>query len=46
MTRILLTRHGHVDGIWPERFRGRAELALTERGVGQAEAPAGRTARR
>ena len=25
---ILLTRHGHVDGIRPARFRGRAELSL------------------
>jgi hypothetical protein len=23
MTKIVLTRHGHVDGIKPERFRGR-----------------------
>jgi broad specificity phosphatase PhoE len=33
---ILLTRHGHVDGIKPERFRGRAELALTALGQNQA----------
>ena len=45
MTKILLTRHGHVDGIQPERFRGRAELALTQRGVGEAEALAARIAR-
>jgi phosphoserine phosphatase len=38
VTKILLTRHGHVEGIEPERFRGRAELALTERGVAEAEA--------
>jgi len=38
VTKILLTRHGHVEGIQPERFRGRAELALTERGVAQAGA--------
>jgi len=37
MTRILLTRHGHVDGINPKRFRGRAELPLTELGLKQAE---------
>jgi phosphoserine phosphatase len=37
MTRILLTRHGHVDGIRPARFRGRAELALTEHGLAQAD---------
>jgi broad specificity phosphatase PhoE len=33
---ILLTRHGYVDGIKPERFRGRAELALTALGQNQA----------
>ena len=26
MTKILLTRHGHVEGITPERFRGREPL--------------------
>ena len=36
MTVIVLTRHGHVDGIKPERFRGRADLALTELGLQQA----------
>jgi probable phosphoglycerate mutase len=45
MTKILLTRHGHVEGIHPERFRGRAELALTRQGVAQAEALAARIAR-
>jgi broad specificity phosphatase PhoE len=45
MTRILLTRHGHVDGIRPARFRGRAELSLTEHGLAQADALAGRIAR-
>ena len=45
MTKILLTRHGHVDGIFPERFRGRAELALTKKGVSEAEALAARIAR-
>ncbi|MBM3648218.1 MAG: histidine phosphatase family protein [Alphaproteobacteria bacterium] len=44
MTKILLTRHGHVDGIKPPRFRGRAELALTEHGVAQADALARRVA--
>lgn len=43
--RLLLTRHGHVDGIKPARFRGRAELALTETGLAQAEALAKRIAR-
>jgi probable phosphoglycerate mutase len=45
MTKILLTRHGHVEGIRPERFRGRAELALTKRGVAEAEALGRRIAR-
>ena len=44
MTRILLTRHGHVEGLTPERFRGRAELALTGRGLAQIEALARRVA--
>lgn len=45
MTRILLTRHGHVEGIKPERFRGRAELKLTAQGVAEADALAARIAR-
>ena len=45
MTKILLTRHGHVEGIFPERFRGRAELALTKKGVAEAEALAARIVR-
>ena len=40
MTRIILVRHGHVDWIAPERFRGRAELALSELGRRQAQAVA------
>ena len=44
MTKILLTRHGHVDGIRPPRFRGRAELALTEHGLAQADVLAKRIA--
>jgi phosphoserine phosphatase len=40
MTRILMVRHGHVDGIDPPRFRGRRELPLTERGQRQAAATA------
>ncbi len=44
MTRILLVRHGHVAGISPERFRGRAELELTERGFAEARATARRIA--
>jgi probable phosphoglycerate mutase len=43
--RLLLTRHGHVDGIKPARFRGRAELDLTPTGLAQAEALAQRIAR-
>lgn len=44
MTKIILTRHGHVEGIAPERFRGRAELTLTELGLAQAKAVARRIA--
>jgi probable phosphoglycerate mutase len=44
VTKILLVRHGHVEGIKPERFRGRADLALTERGRAEAQAVAGRIA--
>jgi hypothetical protein len=44
MTKILLTRHGHVEGIHPERFRGHAELALTPQGVAEAKAVAARIA--
>ena len=42
MTKIILVRHGHVEGISPERFRGRADLSLTAEGVKQAEAAARR----
>jgi broad specificity phosphatase PhoE len=44
MTKILLTRHGHVEGITPERFRGREPLDLTARGRAQAAALAQRIA--
>jgi phosphoserine phosphatase len=44
LTKILLIRHGHVEGIDPARFRGRAELALTRRGAAQAQAVARRVA--
>jgi broad specificity phosphatase PhoE len=44
VTKILLIRHGHVEGIKPERFRGRADLALTEHGKAQAELVARRVA--
>jgi probable phosphoglycerate mutase len=40
MTEILLLRHGHVDWHDPERFRGRAELALSDLGRRQARAAA------
>jgi probable phosphoglycerate mutase len=40
MTKIVLTRHGHVEGIKPERFRGRIELPLTECGKVQASTTA------
>jgi phosphoserine phosphatase len=36
--RIVLVRHGHVEGIAPPRFRGRADLPLTELGLRQAAA--------
>jgi broad specificity phosphatase PhoE len=41
MTRIILVRHGHVDWLMPERFRGRAELPLSSRGRRQAVVAAG-----
>jgi len=40
MTRIILVRHGHVDWLAPERFRGRADLALSDLGRRQAQAAA------
>ena len=45
MTKLLLVRHGHVEGILPERFRGRADLNLTAEGRRQAEATAQRIPR-
>ena len=42
MTKIILVRHGHVEGIQPPRFRGREDLPLTERGNAQARALARR----
>src|SRR5437762_6946036 len=44
MTKLILVRHGHVEGISPERFRGRAELPLTDTGRREAEATAARIA--
>ena len=46
MTKIILTRHGHVDGISPLRFRGQTELPLTARGRAQVVATAARIAAR
>ena len=40
MTELVLLRHGHVDWHDPERFRGRAELALSDLGRRQARAAA------
>jgi phosphoserine phosphatase len=34
--KLLLVRHGHVDGIRPERFRGRRDVPLSQQGVQQA----------
>lgn len=44
MTKIILTRHGHVEGIEPRRFRGRTELPLTALGRAEAKAVAARIA--
>lgn len=44
MTTIILTRHGHVEGIDPPRFRGRQPLPLTMRGLREAEMTARRIA--
>jgi broad specificity phosphatase PhoE len=44
MTRIILVRHGHVAGINPPRFRGRTDLALTDRGKDEARQVADRIA--
>jgi probable phosphoglycerate mutase len=45
MTRIVLVRHGHVEGISPERFRGRRDVELSALGVQQARVTAQRIAR-
>ena len=44
MARIILTRHCHVDGIEPPRFRGRTDVPLAALGVAQANAAARRIA--
>jgi probable phosphoglycerate mutase len=41
MTRIIVVRHGHVEWLAPERFRGHAELPLSDLGRRQAQAVAG-----
>jgi len=38
MTRLVLVRHGHVEGIDPKRIRGRADIPLTPEGLRQARA--------
>ena len=40
MTRIIVLRHGEVEGIRPPRFRGRRDLDLSDLGRGQAQAAA------
>jgi broad specificity phosphatase PhoE len=45
-TEILLIRHGHVPWLEPKRFRGRADLKLSDQGIAQAEATARRIATR
>ena len=44
MTSIILVRHGRTEWNREERFRGRADLALDETGIKQAEATADRLA--
>jgi phosphoserine phosphatase len=46
LTKIILVRHGHVEGIHPPRFRGREDLPLTERGKAEALAVARRISER
>lgn len=36
MTTVILTRHGHVEGIDPPRFRGQQQLSLTDQGRQEA----------
>jgi len=42
--KLILVRHGHVEGIAPPRFRGRKEVPLTDLGHRQASATAQRIA--
>jgi probable phosphoglycerate mutase len=41
-TKIILARHGHIEGISPRRFRGRKDVPLSTFGRAQAEATAKR----
>ena len=45
MTRFVLIRHGQTEWNRVERFRGRADLALDDTGIRQAEAAAERLSR-
>jgi probable phosphoglycerate mutase len=40
MTRLLVVRHGHVEGMSPERFRGRRDVDLSDLGARQAQTTA------
>lgn len=42
--RLILVRHGHVEGIDPPRFRGKVDMPLTDLGERQARATANRIA--
>ncbi len=44
MTQIILVRHGQTEWNRIERFRGRADVALNQTGLVQAEATAQRIA--
>lgn len=44
MSKLLIVRHGHVEGISPERFRGRHDVPLSGIGRRQAHAVATRIA--
>jgi broad specificity phosphatase PhoE len=44
VTTLILTRHGHVEGIIPPRFRGQHPLPLTEQGRAEAKMTAERIA--
>jgi broad specificity phosphatase PhoE len=45
VTRLILVRHGHVEGVDPVRFRGRAPLPLSDLGRRQVGALASHMAR-